>query len=147
LVVEHAFQHERTDRLAAVDTVTGLPNRRALFERLDADLARCRRNRATLAVLVCEVDGLPDRLYKAVGSELRHICREDDCVARMGEGFVLVLGGFSVRDLPEKRHAIESLLAALAPAESLATRMGAAYYPEDGEYAEDLLTCADLRLC
>jgi hypothetical protein len=26
-------------------------------------------------------------------------------------------------------------------------RIGAAYYPEDGDYAEDLLTCADQRLC
>ena len=42
LAVEHALQHERTDRLTAVDTATGLPNRRALFQRLDADLARCR---------------------------------------------------------------------------------------------------------
>ena len=144
LAVEHALQHERADRLAAVDTVTGLPNRRALFQRLDADLARCRRNRATLAVLVCEIDGLPQRLCKAVASDLRSICREDDCVARMGEGFVLVLGGFSARNLPEKRHAIESLLAKLAPSESLVARIGAAYYPEDGDYAEDLLACADL---
>ena len=118
LAVEHALEHERADRLAAVDTLTGLPNRRALFQRLDAELARCRRSHATLAVLVCEIDGLPRRLCKAVASDLRRICREDDCVARMGEGFVLALGGFSARDLPEKRHAIESLLAKLAPSES-----------------------------
>jgi GGDEF domain-containing protein len=147
LAVEHALQHERTDRLTAVDTATGLPNRRALFQRLDADLARCRRNRATLAVLVCEIDGLPPRLCGVVASELRRICREDDCVARMDEGFVLVLGGFLARDLPEKRHAIECMLAKLAPSESLAARIGAAYYPEDGDYAEDLLTSADQRLC
>jgi diguanylate cyclase (GGDEF)-like protein/putative nucleotidyltransferase with HDIG domain len=147
LAVKHALQHERTDRLTAVDTATGLPNRRALFQRLDADLARCRRNRATLAVLVCEIDGLPQRLCKAVAADLRRICREDDCVARMGEGFVLVLGGFSARDLPEKRHAVEALLIKLASSESLAPRIGAAYYPEDGDYAEDLLTCADQRLC
>ena len=82
----------------------------------------------------------------AIASELRRICREDDCVARMGEGFVLALGGFSARDLPEKRHAIESLLAELAPSDSLVARIGAAYYPDDGDYAEDLLACADLRL-
>jgi GGDEF domain-containing protein len=74
------------------------------------------------------------------------MCREDDCVARMGEGFVLVLGNFSARNLPEKRDLIECLLAKLAPSESLAARLGAAYYPEDGDYAEDLLACADLRL-
>jgi diguanylate cyclase (GGDEF)-like protein len=161
LAVEHALQQERADQLAAVDTLTGLPNRRALFQRLDAELARCRRSRATLALLVCEIDGLPriqrqsgaaaaQRLCKAIASGLRRICREDDCVARMGEGFVLALGGFSARDLPEKRQLIESLVAELAPSDSgaraLVPRIGVAYYPDDGAYAEDLLACADLRL-
>jgi diguanylate cyclase (GGDEF)-like protein len=131
-----------------VDILTGLPNRRALFQRLDAELARCRRSRTTLALLVCEIDGLPagHRLYKDIASGLRRICREDDCVARMDDGFVLALGAFLARDLPEKRRLIESLLAELAPSEALAPRIGAAYYPEDGAYAEDLLACADLRL-
>ena len=125
---------------------TCLPNRRALFHRLDAELARCRRSHATLAVLVCEIDPLPPRLCKAVASDLRSLCREDDCVARMGEGFVLALGGFTAQNLPEKRHAIESLLAKLAPSDPSVARIGAAYYPDDGDYAEDLLACADLRL-
>jgi diguanylate cyclase (GGDEF)-like protein/putative nucleotidyltransferase with HDIG domain len=153
LAVEHAVRQEQADQLAAVDTLTGLPNRRALFQRLDAELARCRRNRATLALLVCEIDGLRQwgapaarRLSKDIASGLRRICREEDCVARMGEGFVLALGGFSARDLPEKRRLIESLLAELAPPESLVPRIGAAYHPGDGDYAEDLLACADLRL-
>jgi diguanylate cyclase (GGDEF)-like protein/putative nucleotidyltransferase with HDIG domain len=146
MAVEHALEHESADRLAAVDILTGLPNRRALFQRLDSELARCRRSHATLAVLVCEIDGLSQRLSKVIASDLRHMCREDDCVARMGEGFVLVLGGFSARDLPEKRHAIEALLAKVAPSDPLVARIGAAYYPEDGAYAEDLLACADLWL-
>ena len=159
--VHHALQQERADRVASVDTLTGLPNRRALFERLDAELARCRRNRATLALLVCEIDGLSriqrqsgaaasNRLCKAIALGLRQGCREDDCVARMGDSFVLALGGFSADDLPEKRYLIESLLAGLAlPGADtcpLVPRIGAAYYPNDGSYAEDLLACADLRL-
>ena len=158
--VEHAFHEEQADQLAVVDTLTGLPNRRALFHRLDAELALCRRNRATLALLVCEIEGLPRtqrqsgaaarRLHKDIASGLRRICREDDCVARMGEGFVLALGGFSARDLPEKRRLIEGVLAELAPSDSgarpLVPRIGAAYYPDDGADAEDLLACADLRL-
>ena len=161
LAVEHALHEERAGQLAAADSLTGLPNRRALFQRLDAELARCRRSRATLGILVCEIDGLPrihgrsgaaaaPRLYKDIASGLRRLCREDDCVARMGEGFVLALGGFSARDLPEKQRLIESLLAKLAPSDSgafpLVPRIGAAYYPDDGAYAEDLLACADLRL-
>jgi diguanylate cyclase (GGDEF)-like protein/putative nucleotidyltransferase with HDIG domain len=161
MAVERALHEERIDRLAVVDTLTGLPNRRALFQRLDAELARCRRNSSTLALLVCEIEGLPrihsqsgaaaaHRLCKAIASGLRGICREDDCVARMGEGFVLALGGFAARDLPEKRQRIEAMLNELAPPDCssrpLVPRIGAAYYPDDGAYAEDLLACADLRL-
>jgi diguanylate cyclase (GGDEF)-like protein len=159
--VYHALQQERADSVASVDTLTGLPNRRALFGRLDAELARCRRNRATMALLVCEIDGLfriqrqsgaaaSNRLCKAIALGLRQIFREDDCVARMGESFVVALGGFSAHDLPEKRYLIESLLVGLAPSAAdacpLVPRIGAAYYPYDGSYAEDLLACADLRL-
>jgi diguanylate cyclase (GGDEF)-like protein len=154
--VKHAFHEERAEQLAAMDPLTGLPNRRALFHRLDAELARCRRNRTTLALVVCEIDGLSrvqrqsaaagQRLCKAIASGLRRSCREDDCVARMDEGFVLALGGFTARDLPEKRHLIESLLTESAPSDSLALRLGAAYYPDDGAYAEDLLSWADLRM-
>ena len=157
LAVKHAFHEERAEQLAAMDPLTGLPNRRALFHRLDAELARCRRNRNTLALLVCEIDGLrriqdrsgeaaARRMCQAIASGLRRICREDDCVARMDEGFVLALGGFAAQDLPEKRHLIESLLTELAPSDSLALRLGAAYYPDDGTYAEDLLASADLRM-
>jgi diguanylate cyclase (GGDEF)-like protein len=161
VAAEHALHQERADQLAAVDALTGLPNRRALFQRLDAELARCRRSHSTLGLVVFEIDGFPRnggptgagaarRLWKDIASHLRRICREDDCVARMGEGFVLALGSFSPRDLPEKRRLIESILAELAPADAgarpLVPRIGAAYYPDDGAYAEDLLATADLRL-
>ena len=90
------------------------------------------------------------RLWKDIAAGLRRICREDDCVARRGEGFVLALGSFSARDLPDKRHQIESVLAEFATADAgarpLFPRIGAAYYPEDGAYAEDLLATAGLRL-
>ena len=154
--VERAFRQERAEQLSAVDPVTGLPNRRAMFLRLDSDLARCRRNRGTLAVLVCEIDGIgtvgkrstaaAGRLCQAIAAGLRQLCREDDFVARMGESFVLALSGFSPQHLPDKLRLIQSLLSNLESCSPLALRLGAAYYPEDGVDAEDLLATADARL-
>jgi len=59
VAVAHALHEERAGQLAAVDTLTGLPNRRALFQRLDAELARCRRSHSALGLVVFEIDGFP----------------------------------------------------------------------------------------
>jgi diguanylate cyclase (GGDEF)-like protein len=159
--MENALKHERAEQVSAVDPLTALSNGRGLFLRLDADLARCRRNHAELAVVVCHVTGLKQveqrfgplacaPLHQSIAAGLRRICREDDCVARLEDEFVLVLGGFQARDVEEKRKLIESLLDEIGDADLgarvLAPKLGAAYYPEDGAYAEDLLAAAGSRL-
>ncbi len=140
--VDNARKHEHAERCSVVDPVTCLPNGRALFLRLDAELARCRRTRSTLAVLVCEIEAMERQRLQSIADGLRRICREDDCVARQGDAFVLVLSGFGPGDLPEKRKLIDGLFQEMV----LLPRVGAAYYPEDGAYAEDLLAAADRRL-
>jgi diguanylate cyclase (GGDEF)-like protein len=142
---------ERTEHLAEVDPLTALPNRRALFLRLDGELARCRRKGSGLAVLVCRLEGMEDdpdrlddaadnRLLRAIASGLRRVCREDDCVARMGGEFVLVLSDFSPGDLEAKRELIARVASQAADGESREhppiARLGAAFYPEDGAAAD-----------
>jgi len=79
--VKRALAPDRLDP-AACDILTGLPNERGLFERLDAMLMSCRGGPATLAVLVVELNGLAEvgarfgeaalsRLVQAIGSGLR----------------------------------------------------------------------------
>jgi len=138
--IANAVRYERAERLAEVDPETSLPNRRALFLRLDAELARARRNHSTLAVLVCDF-GKASVPWPAVAAGLRLICREDDCVARMGDGLVLVLGGFARPHLAEKRTRIGRLLAE----HGLIATIGDAFYPGDGADAEDLLAAAGAR--
>ena len=108
LALHHAVAYERSEGLAAIDGLTAVPNSRSLFLRLDAELARCRRNHSTLAVLVCDVSAFPPAGYPAIAAALRRICREDDCVARIGDGFAMVLSDFRQRDLEEKRKLIAS---------------------------------------
>ena len=147
--VANARRHEHAEQWSVVDPVTCLPNGRALFLRLDSELARCRRNRSKLAVLVCELEGIEPisaRLYQSIAIGLRGICREDDCVARQGDRFVLVLSGFGPRDFREKGKLIDAVIHEAAQTTPLAARLGAAFYPEDGGYAEDLLSAAELRL-
>lgn len=147
--VDNARKHERAERLAAVDDLTGLPNSRSLFLRLDAELYSCRRHQTTLAVLVCDLRGFPQSRYPAIADALRRTCREDDCVARMGDSFAVVLSRFSRPDLPEKQKLIAATVEQSGNAEPGArgfkVRIGAAFYPDDGLYVEDLLAAADSR--
>ena len=85
------------------DTVTGLPNRRALHERMEAALQRLRRHPGHVAVLFCDLDHfkdvndslghhIGDRLLVEVADRLRAAVRPEDTIARLGGDEFIALG-------------------------------------------------------
>jgi diguanylate cyclase (GGDEF)-like protein len=157
--VKHAALQTPPDA-AEFDQLTGLPNERALFQRLDGDLARCRRQLRTLALLLCGVDGLAEvqarygdqarkRLVQAIAAGLRRTSRKEDCVARLGDEFALVLEEFPKTAFESKRSSIGALVVGLGVAHFgerlLAVRVGDAYFPGDAASAEGLLSAAAAR--
>lgn len=89
--------------LAFYDTLTQLPNRRLLQDRLQQALAANLRSRATGALLFLDLDNFKllndssghdhgDLLLQQVAQRLTHTVREGDTVARLGgDEFILVL--------------------------------------------------------
>jgi diguanylate cyclase (GGDEF)-like protein len=87
------------------DPLTGLFNRRFLEESLDRELARARRNRDVLAILMVDVDHFKhfndtfgheagDLVLQSVGRFLREGVRQEDVACRYGgEEFSLLLPG------------------------------------------------------
>jgi diguanylate cyclase (GGDEF)-like protein len=61
-------------QLARVDALTGLGNRRAFDEALDAELARARRGGTALSLIVADLNG-----FKEINDEHGHV-RGDDCL-------------------------------------------------------------------
>lgn len=117
-------------RLSATDPLTGLANRRSLFEKAEYELARVRRNGQHLAVCMVDLDhfkSINDQHGHAAGdSVLQQISRvftrelrDVDIVGRIGgEEFVLVLpdsDGEAVLQAVERcRRAIETAPIVLA---------------------------------
>jgi diguanylate cyclase (GGDEF)-like protein/PAS domain S-box-containing protein len=89
--------------VALHDSLTGLPNRALLLDRLGAALARAERDRRQIAVLFCDLDGFKsvndtaghatgDEVLIEVARRLRRTVREGDTVSRVGgDEFVLII--------------------------------------------------------
>lgn len=148
---------------AHFDTLTGLPNRRLLRERLAQELKKSRRDKRQLALLFIDLDRFKevndtlghdrgDLLLAEAARRILSCLREVDTVARMGgdEFMVLVTELQQVADL---EVVLRKLLTSLGAAFQLeldqvfiSASIGVTIYPDDALEIEDLLKNADQAL-
>ena len=160
-ISERVEMQKKVRALASHDTLTKMPNRRLLLERLSQQLARARRAQSMLALLFIDLDRFKpvndelghevgDWLLQAVAQRIQACLRESDTAARMGGDEFVVL----VPDL----HTIE---AGIAVGEKIrlalerdfvmpdgrvlqiSSSIGVAIYPDHGDSEETLLRLAD----
>ena len=162
LSVENALKYQQAESSATTDFLTGLPNARSLFVHLAQEVARCRRMKTSLAVMVCDIDGLKkindsfghlegDKLLREFSMRLKEACRGYDYVARMGgDEFVVTAPGLTPEAALEKASRLN--LAAVEAGrhtcgrEVISLSVGTAFCPEDGFDVEALLAEADRRM-
>jgi len=152
---------QRLRRLAHFDTLTGLPNRTLLADRLEQALGRARRSGKSVAVALIDLDGFKevndrlghdagDALLVTVARRMKDCLRTQDTIARMGgDEFIAVIGELDDHD--EVRRPLERLLAVLAePIEleqgtvRVAGSIGVTFYPQAGPIeSEQLIRQAD----
>lgn len=154
---------QRAQRLADVDCLTSLPNRRHFMRKLARALAGAKPRGRSLAVLFLDIDDFKqvndryghetgDKLLRIVARRLTHCVREDDLVGRLGgDEFACALTGDASRKKVELIAA--KLLDALsAPAMiggaqvSVRPSVGIAMFPGDGTTTADLLRRADAAM-
>jgi diguanylate cyclase (GGDEF)-like protein/PAS domain S-box-containing protein len=154
---------KQIEYLAYYDTVTGLPNRALLLDRLHQALALAHREGRELALLFLDLDNFKDlnntkghdvgdKLLKEVARRLNGCLCESNTLARLGgDEFVIVLT--SIRD-EEGAAATARRVQALFNDPFLidgqefysSASIGIALYPEDGTDVESLFKCADAAM-
>jgi len=162
LSVENALKYQQAESSATTDYLTGLPNARSLFVHLAQEVARCRRMKSSLAVLLCDIDGFKqindsfghlegDKLLREFTTRLKDVCRGYDYVARMGgDEFVITAPGLTPEAAKEKAERLNQ--AAIESGRHVCGRdfitlsVGMAFCPEDGYDVERLLAEADRRM-
>jgi diguanylate cyclase (GGDEF)-like protein/putative nucleotidyltransferase with HDIG domain len=162
LSVENALKYQQAESSATTDYLTGLPNARSLFVHLAQEVARCRRMKTSLAVMVCDIDGFKqindsfghfegDKLLREFSTRLKEACRGYDYVARMGgDEFVITAPGLAPDAAKEKAErlnqaAIESGRH-ICGQDLITLSVGMTFCPEDGFDVERLLAEADRRM-
>lgn len=159
-ISEHKAMEARLTELAHTDPLTGLPNRRLFFDRLEERLRMARRQKCPLALLFLDLDGFKvindshghlvgDDVLRTVAARFSDVVRESDSLARVaGDEFALLLGPSAEPLAPE--HVASRLIACLAePLEvqgqtcQLGVSIGIALYPADALEADALLRQAD----
>lgn len=150
-------------RLSHFDSLTGLPNRALLMDRLHQLLALAKRQSQTFAVLFADLDHFKevndslghlvgDELLCAIGQRLRDNVRSQDTVARMGgDEFVMLLPMTRGADALNLAHKLQEALRqplSLSGMHDYRPRasVGVAMYPEDGDTSDELLRNADTAM-
>ncbi|MDO8287091.1 MAG: GGDEF domain-containing protein [Rhodoferax sp.] len=149
------------EALANHDSLTGLATRRRLKDRFQCAVARAKRDSASFAVLVIDLDGFKrindthghaagDAVLVEVARRLTVALRTTDTAARLGgDEFVLIVecpnGPFATDPVCKKVKAAvsESITLDNGVVVSVGASVGQAVYPHDGIELEQTLRAAD----
>jgi diguanylate cyclase (GGDEF)-like protein/PAS domain S-box-containing protein len=156
-------RHQGLVEAANHDTLTGLPNRRLLQDRISQAITRSDRSRNMLAICFLDLDGFKqindtlghdagDEVLRSVAARLVNALRGDDTVARIGgDEFVLLFG--EVEGEQDMVPLLERLLKDIArPVStgdhtvSVTASIGVTFYPKDEHSAAELLQHADAAM-
>ncbi len=164
VALNNALSHERLQRVAAIDPLTGLYNRRFGLERLSQEFSRSVRSNEPLGVVLFDIDHFKsvndtyghhvgDNVLKSIAKNVKGVLREGDTLMRYGgEEFLAVLPGAGEADLravgERMRRIVESSVTFESGTEVRATiSLGGVSFPSaDVADLEDLIRKADAAM-
>lgn len=162
-ISERKKSRERIDFLAHHDSLTELPNRALLNDRLEMAINTARRRNEKVGILFIDLDRFKnindslghsagDQILRQTAARLTAAVRNDDTVARLGgDEFVVLLPrvrderslaevAIKLREELLKPYTLEDMPLHLSPS------IGIAVYPDDGETPSTLIKNADAAM-
>lgn len=150
-------------RLANEDTLTGLPNRRWLFDFMPGALAQARADRTEFSLLFIDLDefkqvndaqghAVGDQLLQAAAQRLRSLLRPGDHVVRFGGDEFIVLLSPSEGDAQIGAVGARIVAAFSEPfsiagdVQVVGASVGISVFPRDGSETETLIKHSDMAM-
>ena len=170
-ITERKRTEEEIRLIAYHDTLTGLPNRKSFYMRLEDELLRSHsrdggRRRATngkWALLFLDLDkfkyvndtlghDIGDELLKTIAARLQRCLRKSDYLFRLGgDEFTIILSNLSTEvDVEKVVQKIHKKIAQPVYIKGheiyISVSIGISLYPDDGEEVESLVKKADMAM-
>lgn len=155
-------QNKELERMALYDSLTGLPNRVLLSDRLHKLIQACQRNQCTFGLAVIDLNKFKtvndtlghdqgDELLCQVAGRVREILRTSDTFSRIGgDEFVLLLNDVNTQSCLHMCERIQNVILnpyILREGEvSIGVSIGIAMYPEHAKDPSSLMRHADMAM-
>ncbi|MCP3854170.1 MAG: EAL domain-containing protein [Actinomycetia bacterium] len=161
-ITERVEAAQKLEELARIDSLTGLPNRRAFVETLDRTIVAGREQNTSTAILMIDLDDfkevndalgheIGDQLLCSIAERLESVAGDHDFVARLGgDEFALVLTDTRVDDARWRAQHLGDQIREPVMHDGLRLRVrasvGIAMHPTDADGAIELMRQADVAM-
>ncbi len=154
---------EKLRYAATHDSLTGLPNRTLLFERLEEAVKRTKRSGSKGALLFIDLDNFKeindtcghkagDMVLTESVRRIRSVLRSSDILGRLGgDEFLLIVENIESVDTPT--HVAEKIIKVInepfdieGEQHSVGSSIGIAIFPDDSENQDELIQFADMAM-
>ncbi len=162
-LTDHRAAEERIEKLAYYDTLTGLPNRALMNDRILQSIALARRENRQVGVFFFDLDrfklindtqghAVGDMVLRSVAQRLKKFIREGDTFARLGGDEFVIVQADPNHD-PNFSIMGQRILETLGQPFQIGSReffttasIGVSVYPVDGDDPQALLKSADTAM-
>ncbi|MGC8734334.1 MAG: EAL domain-containing protein [bacterium] len=167
-ITQKKENEERLKHLALHDALTGLPNRKYLFDQLSQLMIQASRHNRKLAIIFLDIDNFKDindnyghevgdNVLLAIAEVIKYNLRPGDIIGRIGgDEFIIILD--DVAKLEDINIIVNKLIKAVETIPNylknklgtdifkITFSMGIAIYPDDSTKLDELIKFADIAL-